>query len=145
MALLSCVLFPRKMGALVVSTLCSSEGLYTCRPRCATSVCLGLMSRHGLGEQCLWSWYTLFLVTLNSITLYSHILFGLWSYSHAQYVWSLRPSESLLRACYENFPPHVRIWKLPNLLKLCTNHHLHPPTSSVGSSTTSKKTSFRMA
>lgn len=43
--------FREKWEALVVSTLCSSEGLNTCRPRCATSVCLGLMSRHGLGEQ----------------------------------------------------------------------------------------------
>lgn len=88
-------------------------------PQLVAAGWLAFTFRQGLREQCLWScWCPLCSLPLWT-SLYSidrQILFGLWSFSHAQYAWSLRPCRSLLSACHKNFLPRVYIWKIPNFI-----------------------------
>lgn len=109
---------PRRMEAPVINTLWGSESLplWTWACHCGLAA---FTFRQGLREQCLWSWWcplcSLPLWT-SLYSIYRQILFGLWSFSHAQYVWSLRPQKSLLSTCHKNFLPRVYIWKIPGFI-----------------------------
>lgn len=91
--------------------------LSPCGPPLVTAVWLAFLFRQSLREQWLWSWWCPLCPLPLWTSLYPihrQILFGLWSFSHAQYVWPLRPQKSLLSTCHKNFLPRVYIWKIPD-------------------------------